>query len=185
MAEDVLLTMYRNRDEQAIQKTIDLYGSYCRAVAANILADPQDIEEALADTWLKVWGAIPPYEPKYWNLFLAKITRGCALDIWRKNHSQRRGSGQADLALEELSQCIPSHHSPELQLQSRELVQAISSFLRSLPARHRVIFISRYFYMEDLAVIAKSNGMSQANVRMLLSRIRQKLTKHLTQEGYL
>ena len=76
-------------------------------------------------------------------------------------------------------------HSPELQLQSRELVQAISSFLRSLPARHRVIFISRYFYMEDLAVIAKSNGMSQANVRMLLSRIRQKLTKHLTQEGYL
>jgi RNA polymerase sigma-70 factor (ECF subfamily) len=185
MADATLLTLYRNRDEQAIQRTIDIYGSYCRTVAANILDNPQDIEEALADTWLKVWNAVPPYEPKYWNLFLAKIVRSCALDIWRKNHSQRRGSGQADLALEELSQCIPSRISPELQLQSKELVQAISSFLRILPARHRVIFLSRYFYMEDLAVIAKANGMREANVRMLLSRIRQKLRKHLIQEGYL
>jgi RNA polymerase sigma-70 factor (ECF subfamily) len=70
-------------------------------------------------------------------------------------------------------------------LQSKELVQAISSFLRILPVRHRVIFLSRYFYMEDLAVIAKANGMREANVRMLLSRIRQKLRKHLIQEGYL
>ena len=185
MAEDMLLIMYRNRDELAIQKTIDRYGSYCRTVAANILDDPQDIEEALADTWLKVWNAVPPNEPKYWNLFLAKITRSCALDIWRKNHSQRRGSGQADLALEELSQCIPSGHSPELQLQSKELVQAISSFLRNLPGRHRAIFLSRYFYMEDLSAIATANGMREANVRMLLSRIRQKLRKHLIQEGYL
>ena len=43
MAEDMLLIMYRNRDELAIQKTIDRYGSYCRTVAANILDDPQDI----------------------------------------------------------------------------------------------------------------------------------------------
>ena len=185
MQEDSLWQLYCRREEEAIQKTIDAYGSYCRTVAGNILANPEDVEEALADTWLKVWNAVPPQKPKYWNLFLAKITRGCALDIWRKNHAACRGGGQTVLALEELRQCVSSLGSPEKQLHTQALTQAVSAFVGKLPDRHRIIFLRRYFYMEDIGTIAKNHAMKEANVRMLLSRIRQKLKKHLIQEGLL
>lgn len=185
MQEDSLWQLYCRREEEAIQKTIDAYGSYCRTVAGNILANPEDVEEALADTWLKVWNAVPPQKPKYWNLFLAKITRGCALDIWRKNHAACRGGGQTVLALEELRQCVSSLGSPEKQLHTQALTQAVSAFVGKLPDRHRIIFLRRYFYMEDIGTIAASCAMKEANVRMLLSRIRQKLKKHLIQEGLL
>lgn len=185
MQADSLWQLYCRREEEAIQKTIDAYGSYCRTVAGNILANPEDVEEALADTWLKVWNAVPPQKPKYWNLFLAKITRGCALDIWRKNHAACRGGGQTVLALEELRQCVSSLGSPEKQLHTQALAQAVSAFVGKLPDRHRIIFLRRYFYMEDIGTIAASCAMKEANVRMLLSRIRQKLKKHLIQEGLL
>ena len=185
MEADILWQLYCRREEAAIQKTIEAYGSYCRKVAGNILHDPEDVEEALADTWLKVWNAVPPHRPKYWNLFLAKITRGCALDIWRKNHAACRGGGQTMLALEELRQCVSSEGSPEKQLHTQALIQAVSAFVDALPDRHRVIFLRRYFYMEDIGTIAGNYAMKEANVRMLLSRIRQKLKKHLIQEGLL
>ena len=185
METDTLWQLYCRRDEQALRETMTRYESYCRTVAANILDNPEDVEEALADTWLKVWNAGPPHRPKYWNLFLAKITRGCALDLWRKNHAASRGSGQVALALDELSQCVCAEASPEKQLQAQELTQAVSSFVRTLPDRHREVFLRRYFYLEDTVSIAKSTGMRQANVRMLLSRIRQKLKQHLIQEGLL
>ena len=185
MEDHQIVELFFKRDDAALEAVSGRYGSYCRKVAGNILHDPEDVEEALADTWLKVWNAVPPHRPKYWNLFLAKITRGCALDIWRKNHAACRGGGQTMLALEELRQCVSSEGSPEKQLHTQALIQAVSAFVDALPDRHRVIFLRRYFYMEDIGTIAGNCAMKEANVRMLLSRIRQKLKKHLIQEGLL
>jgi DNA-directed RNA polymerase specialized sigma24 family protein len=39
--------------------------------------------------------------------------------------------------------------------------------------------------MEDIPVIAKDYGLTESNVRMMLSRTRQKLKKYLQQEGYM
>ena len=91
----------------------------------------------------------------------------------------------SDIALLEKVCQRHAEASPEKQLQAQELTQAVSSFVRTLPDRHREVFLRRYFYLEDTVSIAKSTGMRQANVRMLLSRIRQKLKQHLIQEGLL
>ena len=89
------------------------------------------------------------------------------------------------LALEELGDCICQEASPEALISTKELAASISSFLRALPERQRGIFLRRYFYMEDIRTVADHFGMKEANVRMLLSRLRQRLKMHLLQEGYL
>lgn len=185
MNDEQIILLYQNRDEQAIQETMNRYESYCRTVAGRILENAADVDEAVADTWLQVWQAIPPHRPKHLHLFLARITRNISLSIWRRNHADCRGGGQTALALEELGECIVGTDSPEKLVDMRELEKSISAFLKQQPQRHRSIFLRRYFYLEEIAEIARQFGLREANVRMILSRTRQKLKQYLIQEGYI
>lgn len=185
MNDERIIALFQNRDEQAIKESMALYGSYCRTVAAGILSDPADVEEAVADTWLAAWDSIPPHVPKYLRLFLGRITRNRAISVWRRNSAQSRGSGQAVLALEELGECISSDGSPETTVSVKELERTITAFLKNEPVVRRKVFLRRYFYMEEIPAIAHRYDLTENNVRMMLSRTRQKLKKYLTQEGYL
>ncbi len=185
MNDERIIALFQNRDEQAIKESMALYGSYCRTVAAGILTDPADVEEAVADTWLAAWDSIPPHVPKYLRLFLGRITRNGAISIWRRNSAQSRGSGQTALALEELGECISSDSSPETAVSAKELERTITAFLKNEPAVRRKVFLRRYFYMEEISAIAHRYDLTESNVRMMLSRTRQKLKKYLIQEGYI
>lgn len=185
MNDKKIIELYLKRDEQAIRESMTSYGSYCRAVATGILSDPADAEEAVADTWLKAWDSIPPHRPKYLRLFLGRITRNAAVSIWRRNNARCRGGGQIPLALEELGECIGQHNDPEDAVSSKELSRAVTAFLKTEPVTRRAVFLRRYFYLEELPVIAQRYGLRESNVRMMLSRTRQKLKKYLKQEGYI
>lgn len=180
-----IIDLFFKRDEQAIRESMDAYGSYCRAVAGSILQDPADVEEAIADTWLKAWDAIPPQRPRYLRLFLGKITRNLALSIWRRNNAYRRGGGQVALALEELGECVSSGESPEEWVNMKELGKAISVFLKAETPTRRAVFLRRYFYLEEISAIARRYSLKESNIRMMLTRTRQKLKKYLMQEGYI
>lgn len=185
MNDEKIIELFQKRDEQAVKECMTLYGSYCRTVAAGILSDPADAEEAVADTWLAAWDCIPPHVPKYLRLFLGRITRNQAISIWRRNNARSRGSGQIDLALEELGECVSSEDTPETAVSAKELERKITAFLKTEPARRRNVFLRRYFYLEDIPAIAHRYDLTETNVRMMLSRTRQKLKKYLTQEGYI
>ena len=185
MNDEKIIELYQKRDEQAIRESIEAYGSYCRTVAAGILADPADTEEAVADTWLSAWDSIPPHCPKYLRLFLGRITRNHAVSIWRRNNARIRGGGQLPLALEELGQCAAPESAPEAVVDTKELGRAITAFLKTEPSIRRAVFLRRYFYLEEIPHIAGRYGLKDANVRMMLTRTRQKLRKYLIQEGYI
>lgn len=185
MNDEKIIELFRSRDEQAIRESMIAYGTYCRTVASGILPDPADAEEAVADTWLAAWDSIPPQCPKYLRLFLGRITRNKALSIWRRNAAQSRGNGQVSLALDELGECIAPNSSPEETVDTKELGRAITAFLKSEPIMRRNIFVRRYFYLEELPAIAQRYSLKESNVRMILSRTRQKLRKYLQQEGYM
>ncbi len=184
MTDEMIIALYLNRDEQAIQESMLTYGSYCRTVAMGILNDPADAEEAVADTWLKAWDSIPLHRPKYLRLFLGRLTRNAAVSIWRRNNARCRGGGQTAQALEELGSCIGQQADPQETVDQKELTKAITAFLKTEPAVRRGVFLRRYFYLEELPSIAQRYGLQESNVRMMLTRTRQRLKKYLKQEGY-
>lgn len=185
MTDEKIIELFFRRDEQAIRESTIAYGAYCRSIASGILSDPLDAEEVVADTWLAAWDSIPPNRPQYLRLFLGSITRNRALSRWRKNCAASRGGGETAIALEELGECISTGGSPEDTVNTKQLGQTITAFLKREPAMYRNVFLRRYYYMESFSDIADRYGLKETNVRMMLSRTRKKLRNYLKQEGYL
>lgn len=184
MEEQSILTSLYNREESAITQMQQSYGPYCTSIARNILEDHQDIEEILSDTWLRAWNSIPPAKPTHLKLYLARITRNLSFDRFRSQSREKRGGGEAALALHELSECIGSG-SPEEALEAEELRSALNRFLSTLPKRDRSIFLLRYFHLEPAEKIARRFAIRPDHVRTILSRTRKKLRQYFIKEGLL
>ena len=184
MEEQAILTSLYNREESAITQMQQSYGSYCASIARNILEDPQDVEEILSDTWLRAWNSIPPAKPTHLKLYLARITRNLSFDRFRSQSREKRGGGEAALALHELSECIGSG-SPEEALEAEELRSALNRFLSTLSKRDRSIFLLRYFHLEPAEKIARRFAIRPDHVRTILSRTRKKLRQYFIKEGLL
>lgn len=78
--DTVIINLYFDRSEKAIQATEEKYSRYCFSIAWNVLYDKEDSNECVNDTWLATWNSIPPRKPAILSAFLGKITRNLA--IW-------------------------------------------------------------------------------------------------------
>ena len=183
MEDTKIIDLYFARNETAITETDQKYGTYCRSIAWNILQNHEDSEECVSDTWLRAWNAMPPQRPRVLRQFLAKITRNLSLDRFRADHAQKRGSGEVPLALEELKECVGSG-DPATDAERKLLGELIGQFLQQLSQRDRGVFLRRYFYMESRKDIAARYGMKETNVRLCLSRTRQRLREYLRKEDF-
>ena len=54
-----IITLLWDRAEGAIDALKQTFGRRLQAIAMNILGDPRDAEEAVSDTYLAIWNAIP------------------------------------------------------------------------------------------------------------------------------
>lgn len=184
MEDNEIVQLYWERNEKAIVETDTKYKAYCNRIAMNILNDSMDAEECVNDTYMKVWNSIPPNKPKQLSTFIGKITRNLSFDVYRKKHTDKRGNGQIDLILEEMSEMISGGVNPEHELSKKELISDINLFLGKMPRDKRILFVRRYWYADSIEEIAKQFRMTENNVSVNLARIRGKLKKYLVARGY-
>ncbi len=178
-----IIDLYYCRSEKAILETSKKYGNYCFSVAFHILHNNEDSEECVNDTYLRAWNSIPPECPANLSVYLGKITRNLALNIFEKNNAKKRGGSQVPLALDELSTCIPDYNSLERTVDNHTLTVILNSFLATLPADKRQIFMCRYWNLCSIKEIATMYHMSESKVKMVLFRTRISLKAHLEKEG--
>ena len=182
MDDGKIIDLFWQRDESAIDETRRKYGKLCYSVAFNILGDSRDSEEAVNDTYLGVWNAIPPHKPVIFSSFITRITRNISLKIWRYKYAEKRGCNVV-ASLEELGDCIPADSSIDDEIDVKELSVHIDAFLRTLKENERVVFLRRYWFCDSIADIAKRFGASEGKIKMQLCRTRQKLREYLDKEG--
>ena len=180
MDDKRIVTLFFQRDEQALTETRQKYGRYLHRVAQNILPVPQDAEECVNDTYLRAWNAIPPHRPSRLSVFLGKITRRLALDRYAALTADKRGGGTTAHLLEEWRDAIPEGGDPADDMAVRDV---LSRFLRQLPAEKRRVFIRRYWYGDTIAAIAADSHSTESKVKMTLSRTRDELKTFLEKEG--
>lgn len=183
MEDHQIVALYFTRDEQALKETAAKYGNYCYSITHNILQNRQDAEEAVSDTYLAAWSAIPPHKPAVLSTFLGKLARRTALKRWEYLRAQKRGGGELDLALEELSEFLPDRNTTESALAGAELTRVLNEFLKNLPNQERSVFVCRYWYIDPIGDIAKRFGFSESKVKSMLARTRKKLRAKLNKEG--
>ncbi len=184
MDDKNIVDLFWQRSEKAIVETDSKYGGYCFSIAYNVLANNEDAEESVSDTYMAAWNKLPPHRPSILATFLGKITRNISISRWRSRSAYKRGGGEIVLALEELDNCVDGTQDIEASSDARELSACLNRFLDSLPKAERDIFLRRYWFFDPIAAIAESYGFTQSKVTSMLHRMRGKLRKQLEKEGF-
>jgi len=180
MEDEKIIELFFAQSELAI-KELDLkYGKVCHSVSYNILHNRQDTEECVNDAYLAAWNAIPPQRPNPLLTFLCKIVRNISITRYHSNTAMKRNSAY-DVALEELENCLAAPTTVETEIEMDELTRMIDSFLEMLSQENRVIFMRRYWFSDTYAEIAERVGLTEKNVSVRLTRIRQKMKEYLTE----
>ena len=184
MDDNGIIQLYWDRNDYAISATSEKYGHYCKSIARNILNNEEDAEECVNDAYWSAWNSMPPHRPEHLATFLGKITRNLAFNKYRHDHAEKRGGGEAALILDELTDCVSGADNVEQIIERQELIKAVNTFVRSLSAEKRAIFIRRYWYADPISAIAEDHHMLRGTVSKTLERTRKQLKTYLTERGF-
>ena len=104
MNDDEIINLFLKRDENGIIELSTKYHPYCYKIAWNLLANREDAEECLNDTWFSVWSQIPPTHPPVLAHFCGRITRNLSIDRLRKKFAGKRPDVHMADVIEEMDQ---------------------------------------------------------------------------------
>ena len=181
MEDKQIIGLLWNRIENALDALAEKFGKRLHYTAMNILGNPQDADEAVNDTYMALWNAIPPEHPDPLAGYVLKTGRNVALKKYRHLHAQKRTT-QYTLSLEELSDILPAP-SMEETLDARELGRAMDRFLDTLSRENRTLFLRRYWFGDSIRHLSKAFGIRENTLSVRLSRIRSQLKDYLNKEG--
>lgn len=182
MEDKKIIELYFSRDENAISQTLLKYKSYCEAIADNITGNKQDTEECINSSMLDIWNSIPPDKPKNFRVYIGRIVKNNAIDIYRHMTAQKRGGNVIDDILDEVSE-LSDNFSVEQNLEQRDVIRVINDYLKTLTDKKRKVFVLRYWHCCDVSEIAGVTGYTEANVYNILKRERKRLISFLKKRG--
>lgn len=182
MEDREIIRLFFHREESAVTQLQNKFGGFCYSIAKNILESVEDTEECIWDVYLKVWNSIPPQNPDNLKVWLGKVVRNCALNLWDKKHAKKRFS-EAVVPFDELQDCIPDFTTPERVLEKEELGEVISRWLKTLNNADRNLFIRRYWLCEPLCDIARANNINEKKLAKRMYILRKNLKIALEREG--
>lgn len=182
MDDKEIVAMYFERDEKALSKTMEQYGTTLMRFASRFLKDKRDVEECVNDTYVKAWNSIPPNRPDHLLAYLAKICRNTAFNIIEKETAQKRNAQLVELTTE-MAECLPDRSNTDSS--DDRISELINEYLSTLNKDKRIVFIGRYWYGESISAISEKTGFSESKVKSMLHRTRSGLKTYLNEKGEL
>lgn len=179
MLEDKkIIELFFERNEKGIQELDHKYGKIFHKLSYNILQSKEDVEECMNDSYLGAWNRIPPEKPLPLVTYICKIVRNISLKKYYSCTAKKRDS-RYTVALEEIEPCIADVNTVEDHMEAQELSKIIGQFLDTLTEQNRVIFIRRYWFGDSCRDIGEYVGITEKNVTVRLTRIREKMKNYL------
>ncbi len=182
MEDSLIIKLFYERSEKAIDELAKKYGRLCKEVSLRIIGNEQDAEECVNDAYLAVWNTIPPRHPDHLSAYSVAITRNQSLKRYRSNTSKKRNN-YYDALLDEMSEYLASNVSVEDEILMKELGEHINEFLGKCKQIDRVIFVKRYWFCMEIGEISKELKVSDNYVKVHLHRTREKCKDYLRKEG--
>jgi len=180
ITDEKIIELFFERSEQSIRELDIKYGKVFHKLSYNILSNRQDAEECVNDAYLGAWNTIPPAKPDPLLTYICKIVRNISLKIYYRKEAAKRSSHYT-IAMEEIEACIADPNTVEAELEARELARIIGRFLDTLTIENRVIFMRRYWFSDSCKDIAEFVGLTEKNVSVRLTRIRQKMKSYFAE----
>ena len=146
--EQYLIQQIKTGSQKALETVIDRYGSYVKAIAANIIKPSMtdaDVEEVVSDVFLSLWSH--PGDPDRGSLkgYLAAITRNKARDRLRRFH--------IEVPLESDCLEVPVEDSCR-QIELAQLKEAVKQVVDRLEEPDRTILLRNYYFSKEPGAIS-------------------------------
>lgn len=182
MTDNEIIKLFFGRSEQAISELDNKYGKACYSLSYSIVSSKQDAEECVSDSYLGVWNTIPPNRPNVLKAFVLKIVRNISIARYHENTAIKRNNA-FDTPLHELEESLCAADTTEETILEEELTELIDNFLSKLSKQNRIIFMRRYWFCDSYAEISARVGISEKNVSVRLTRIKNQLRVYLNNKG--
>ena len=106
------------------------------------------------------------------------------VSLWREwDRTSPLGDDRADVLLSELDECLGGGRDSAEGLEAEDLVREINEYLAGTDRLSRILFVRRYFFLDELPELAAGSGLSVRAVTGRLYRLRQGLKEHLIKKG--
>ena len=181
MDEKILIKKLQRKDEQALEKIIDMYSAYITYIVWGLLRKKgtrEDVEEVVADTFISLWMTAERVDYKQYSsirAYIGTIARNKAKD-WLRTH---RG---VDLVLDE--DIISADQNLELLVLQKEQQKIVQNTLKELKQEDRSIFTKYYYECMKIEETAEDLQMNPQTIKTRLRRGRETLKQILLKEGY-
>ncbi len=183
MDDGTISELLEKRSGEALKHIDEKYGALIKKLISNILKDPQDIEEAVNDTYQSIWESSGNTPPVFLTAYVCRIAKNVALKKARYNSASKRAP-QRSSSVDELAEILPGVQSTESEFEEKLLTGIINEFLEEQPVQKRAVFVKRYWFYESVEEIAEETGMKSNAVAAMLFRMRRGLKDKLKEEGW-
>lgn len=169
-----------NMDLQAFnQRILPVQGRLFR-LAQMFLRNREEAEDAIQDVFLRLWTNRQQLESYQSVEALAvQMTKNLCLDRLKSHHKQKT-SNETDMAAMQAADV-----SPYRQVENSDSAGLMHRLIGELPEQQKLVLHLRDVEEYTLEEIEEVTGLSNANIRTILSRARQKLREnYLKAENY-
>ncbi len=173
-------------DEKAFERIMTRYETQVYRLAFSLLRHKEDAEDAMQETFIKLWRVLPTYRYECSLLvYLLRITRTVSLDIERRRG--RRRANETSLTVEDdtgerIERDIPDEDvdsRPDLEVIRAERIRMVREAIEELSEEHRQIIIYKDIQGLSYAEIEAILAIGAGTIASRLARARENLKKIL------
>ena len=177
MNDKEILELLRNDDNKGLSILMQKYERLAGFVVSRLLSDPSDVEEAVSDTFLKIWQSRNRIDLSQKSLksYLCMVASGCAVDKLRRADKAEH---------EDITDCdIGVDVNYEDEAARKINMKVIADCISTMKHPDREVFIERYYHKLAIKEIALRHGLSPKKIENILYRGKKALKRALIKGG--
>jgi RNA polymerase sigma-70 factor (ECF subfamily) len=181
--DEELMELVQKKDHEAFGQIFDRYYIVVRSIARKMLRNPEDVADAVQESFLDVYENARSFVPSRGTLkgWISCLTYHRALK--RLHLLKRRDWESGDLGKAEYS--VQADVKPEQWIRSLDFRKCLDAVMGTLAEKQRETMLLYFFEEKELRAIAGELGESLGNTRHHLYRGLTKLRRELVQNGLL
>lgn len=178
-----LIERSKNNDYEAFRQLVNFYQPKIYAFAFRLLCDEEDANDAVQETFIKLWQHLAKYKPQFkFTTWLYTIAAHCCYDHLRVRKKRKSSSPDEIKSFYNTFSTINIEES----IENRNLFAIVNSLTKKLTPKQRLIFTLKELEglnMEEISSITQLSAEKiKSNLYLARKNIREQLNKIINNE---